>query len=90
MANLSGKHVQSRDSFSITEVQSKYGREVAFFKFIPKEKIRVRRYDDFFPIRQDEPYKEKQGNWKQAWPWLHQAEWVKTMCTISDKFVEDS
>ena len=28
----------------------------------------VQRYNQFFPIRQEEPYKDRQGNWKQAWP----------------------
>ena len=28
----------------------------------------MQRYGKFFPIRQEEPYKDRQGNWKEAWP----------------------
>ena len=31
-----------------------------------KERVSVRRYDQFVPIRQDEPYKDRLGNGRQA------------------------
>ena len=32
-------------------------------------RLGVRRFDRFFPIRQDEPRKDRQGNWKHACPY---------------------
>ena len=49
----------------------------------------VRRFERFFPKRQDEPYQDKQGKWKQAWPYYVKGHGPK-VCAITDKPVEES
>ena len=50
-------------------------------------RLGVRSFDRFLPIRQDEPYKDRQGNWKQAWPYNVKGN-GKHVCHHTDKMVE--
>ena len=52
-------------------------------------RLGVRRFDRFFPVRQDEPCKDRQGNWKRAWLFDLKGK-GQTHCAITDKFVEES
>ena len=51
-------------------------------------RLGVRRFDCFFSIKQDKPYQDRQGNWKQAWPHYVKGNEQK-VCAITDKFVEE-
>ena len=51
----------------VTEEQSEYARRNGPRIVYCDGRIGVRRFSRFYPIRQDEPCKDRQGHWKQAW-----------------------
>ena len=48
----------------------------------------VQRFEHFFPVRQDEAHKDKQGSWKQAWPDNVRSNGQKR-CATADKPLEE-
>ena len=50
------------------QVQSDYAKTSGPRRDYLEGRICVRRYDHIVPIRQGASYKDREGNWKQAWP----------------------
>ena len=49
----------------------------------------MQRYGKLFPIRKKEPYKDRQGNWKQTRPHYVKVHGQK-VCAITDKYLEET
>ena len=51
-------------------------------------RLGVRRFDHIFSTSQDGPCQDRQGNWRQIWPWYVKANGQK-VCAITDNLAEE-
>ena len=51
-----------------SDEQAEYAERCGPRRVYCERRLGVRRFDRCFPTRHDEPYKDRQGHWKQLWP----------------------
>ena len=57
-------------------------------KVFAEGRICVHTLDPYFPVTQDEPYKDREANWRQAWLNYVKLNGLK-VCAITNKLVEE-
>ena len=82
--NLEGKLRCATTGKLVTDGQSEHVERSSPTRVYCDGRLGVRRFDRFYPIRQDESDKDRQGNWKHAWPYYAKGNGQKG-CAITDK-----
>ena len=68
----------------VTDDQSEYAERCGSRRVYCDGRLGVRKFDRLYPKWKNEPYDDKQGNWKQAWLYYVKGN-RQNVCAITDK-----
>ena len=67
MCSLRGKYHSAITGKQIADTDSENAKKSSQRRLFVEERLCVHRYKKYYPIKQEELYKDRQGNWKQTW-----------------------